>query len=246
MAKVKPLKDEEYDVLDDVQCTLYNHTSRLEQIRKCIQTVMDNQSANNTNGSKPVRLDEQQCHSILEKAGREIITRYLNEAGSQSQNSTEPSLSKILKTLTNQQNMLVSQHNFLKDFAKYSIGKYDEVLEASRNISQALAASDNTEVDSDTRPNTIKKWIPWIYRRFVRWVDVHIGWSYIKHFLRLVLLFFWSITVVTSFFILRENHRLSETEKKYYILRKECMKHKSMQQAVYAVETFYSDKNSKN
>ena len=236
MAKVKPLKDEEYDVLDDVQCTLYNHTSRLEQIRKCIETVMDNQFTNNTNGSKPVRIDEQQCYSILEKASKEIITRYLNETGIQSKNSTDPSLSKILETMTGQHNVLVSQLNFLKDFAKYSIGKYDEVLEASRNISQALAAPDNTEVDSDTRPNNIKKWIPWIYRRFVRWVDIHIGWCYIRRFLRLMLFFFWSITVVTSFFILRENHRLSEIEKKYYILRKECIKHKEMFQFIEYME----------
>ena len=244
MAKIKPLKDEEYDVLDDVQCTLYNHTSRLEQIRKCIQTVMDNQSANNTNGSKPVRIDEQQCHSILEKAGREIITRYLNEAGSQSKNGTEPSLSKIQEKMTGQHNVLVSQLNFLKDFAKYSIGKYDEVLEASLNISQALAAPDHTEVDSDTRPKNIKKWVPWIYRRFIRWVDIHIGWCYIRRFLGLALFSFWSITIVTSFFILRENHRLNETEKKYYLLRRECMKHKHMQQVVYAVESVFFDKES--
>ena len=236
MAKVKPLKDEEYDVLDDVQCTLYNHTSRLEQIRKCIQAVMDNQTANNTNGSKPVRIDEQQCHSILEKAGREIITRYLNEAGSQSKNSTEPSMSKILETMRGQHNVLVSQLNFLKDFAKYSIGKYDEVLEASRNISQTLAAPDHTEVDSDTIPKNIKKWSPWIYRRFIRWVDIHIGWCCIRRFLSLLLFFFWSITIVTSFFILRENHRLNETEKKYYLLRRECMKHKEMFQFIEYME----------
>lgn len=236
MAKVKPLKDEEYNVMDDVQCTLYNHTFRLEQIKKCVQTVMDNQSAINVDRNKSVRIDEQQCYSILEKASKEIITRYLNETGSQSKNSTDPSLSKILGTMTCQQNVLVSQLNFLKDFAKYSIGKYDEVLEASRNISQALAAPDNTEVDSDTRPNNIKKWIPWIYRRFIRWVDIHIGWCYIRRFLRLMLFFFWSITVVTSFFILRENHRLSEIEKKYYILRKECMKHKEMFQFIEYME----------
>ena len=244
MAKVKPLKDEEYDVQEDVQCTLYNHTSRLEQIRKCIQTVMDNQTANNTNGSKPVRIDEQQCHSILEKAGREIITRYLNEAGSQSKNGTDQSLSKFLETMTGQHNVLFSQLNFLKDFAKYSIGKYDEVLEASHNISQALAAPDHTEVESDTRPKNIKKWVPWIYRRFIRWVDIHIGWCYIRRFLSLVLFFFWSITVATSFFILRENHRLNETEKNYHLLRRECMKHKHMQQVVHAVESVFFYKES--
>ena len=37
----------------------------------------------------------------------------------------------------------------------------------------------------------------------------------------LVALFIWVVSIVTSFFILRENHRLNDIEQKYILLQKE-------------------------
>ena len=244
MAKVKPLKDEDYDALDDFQCTLDNHTFRLEHIRKCIQTVMDNQSTYITNGNKPNQINEQQCYSVLEKVCSEVISKYQNQIVTRSTNSTAPFLSKIQTTLKDQHNVLEAHHNYLKDFTIFSIGKYDDILEAIHQISQTLTTSlkTGTNANSELKPEDVKGWIAWGYNRFVRWIDVHIGWTYIKSMIKLILLFFWLITVVTSFFILRENHRLNETENKYYILRKECMKHKEMHQVIYAVEGIFLNK----
>ena len=58
------------------------------------------------------------------------------------------------------------------------------------------------------------------------WIDRYVGFKYIKQFCILVALFIWVVSIVTSFFILRENHGLNETKRKYVLLRKECCKHK--------------------
>ena len=76
------------------------------------------------------------------------------------------------------------------------------------------------------KPTTIKGWILWVFKRLWFWIDRYFGFRYIKQFCILVAIFIWVVSIVTSFFILRENHRLNETERKYILLRKECFKHK--------------------
>lgn len=72
----------------------------------------------------------------------------------------------------------------------------------------------------------IKSWILWIFKRLWSWIDRYVGFRYIKQFCILVAIFIWVVSIVTSFFILRENHRLNDIEQKYILLHKECFKHK--------------------
>ena len=75
------------------------------------------------------------------------------------------------------------------------------------------------------KPTTIKGWILWVFKRLWSWIDRYVGFRYIKQFCILVAIFIWVVSIVTSFFILRENHRLNDIEQKYILLREECRKY---------------------
>ena len=75
------------------------------------------------------------------------------------------------------------------------------------------------------KPTTIKGWILWVFKRLWFWIDRYVGFRYIKQFFILVAIFIWVVSIVTSFFILRENHRLNDIERKYIILRHEYLKY---------------------
>jgi len=78
------------------------------------------------------------------------------------------------------------------------------------------------------KPTTIKGWILWAFKRFWSCIDRYVGFRYIKQFCMLVALFIWVVSIVTSFFILRENHRLNEIEGKYILLLRECAKYEEV------------------
>ena len=75
------------------------------------------------------------------------------------------------------------------------------------------------------KPTTIKGWILWVFKKLWSWIDRYVGFRYIKQFCILVAIFIWVVSIVTSFFILRENHRLNDIEQKYILLRQKCLRH---------------------
>ena len=50
------------------------------------------------------------------------------------------------------------------------------------------------------------------------------------------------VSIVTSFFILRENHRLNKTEEKYILLLNECKRDESLSIFIKNMEYIYSHK----
>ena len=92
------------------------------------------------------------------------------------------------------------------------------------------------------KPTTIKGWIFWVFKRLWSWIDRYVGFRYIKQFCILVAIFIWVVSIVTSFFILRENHRLNKTEEKYILLLNECKRDESLSIFIKNMEYIYSHK----
>ena len=93
-------------------------------------------------------------------------------------------------------------------------------IERMNRILDVVAERHNMS-KAPVKPTTIKGWILWAFKRLWSCIDRYVGFRYIKQFCMLVALFIWVVSIVTSFFILRENHRLNDIEQKYILLQKE-------------------------
>ena len=87
-----------------------------------------------------------------------------------------------------------------------------------------------------------KDWFGWFTAKIPQWVDFHIGIRYIRQFIVLISFSIWLLSIGTSFFILRENCRLRDTEEKYLLLCRECRKSKQLHDLVNRFEDYYSEK----
>ena len=89
-------------------------------------------------------------------------------------------------------------------------------IERMNRILDVVAERHNMS-KAPVKPTTIKGWILWAFKKLWSWIDRYVGFRYIKQFCILVALFIWVITIVLSFFILRENYQLNMTLENYNI-----------------------------
>ena len=108
-------------------------------------------------------------------------------------------------------------------------------IERMNRILDVVAERHNMS-KAPVKPTTIKGWILWVFKRLWFWIDRYVGFRYIKQFCILAAIFIWVVSIVTSFFILRENHRLNEIEKKYILLRRECVKYEQTDLFIKSLE----------
>lgn len=228
MAKNKPLKDEEYDSIDEIQTTLDRHTDKLNRIEAGLVSIKSEiASVSKTGGHNMDSSGDRQFiqlrnlfYDILDKLSKAYEELKTGKSDAQ----TEELLVKIANLCTDIQKNSLNAVALTADTNKQYL-KIIPYIERMNRILDVVAERYNMS-KAPVKPTTIKGWILWAFKRLWSWIDRYVGFRYIKQFCVLVAIFIWVVSIVTSFFILRENHRLNETKRKYILLRKECFKHK--------------------
>lgn len=147
---------------------------------------------------------------------------------------TEELLVKIVNLCTDIQKNSLNAVALTADTNKQYL-KIIPYIERMNRIFDVVAERHNMS-KAPVKPTTIKGWILWAFKRLWSCIDRYVGFRYIKQFCMLVVIFIWVVSIVTSFFILRENHRLNEIEKKYILLRRECVKYEQTDLFIKSLE----------
>lgn len=227
MAKNKPLKDEEYDSIDEIQTTLDRHTDKLNRIEAGLVSIKSEiASVSKTGGHNMDSSGDRQFiqlrnlfYDILDKLSKAYEELKTGKSDAQ----TEELLVKIANLCTDIQKNSLNAVALTADTNKQYL-KIIPYIERMNRILDVVAERHNMS-KAPVKPTTIKGWIFWVFKRLWSWIDRYVGFRYIKQFCILVALFIWVVSIVTSFFILRENHRLNDIEQKYILLRQKCLRH---------------------
>ena len=237
MAKNKPLKDEEYDSIDEIQTTLDRHTDKLNRIEAGLVSIKSEiASVSKTGGHNMDSSGDRQFiqlrnlfYDILDKLNLfydildKLSKAYEELKTGKSDAQTEELLVKITNLCTDIQKNSLNAVTLTADTNKQYL-KIIPYIERMNRILDVVAERHNMS-KAPVKPTTIKGWILWAFKKFWSWIDRYVGFRYIKQFCILVALFIWVVSIVTSFFILRENHRLNDIEQKYILLRQKCLRH---------------------
>ena len=213
MAKNKPLKDEEYDSIDEIQTTLDRHTDKLNRIEAGLVSIKSEIASVSKTGD----------HNMDNSGDRQFI---------QLRNLFYDILDKLSKAY--------EELKTGKSDAQTEV-KIIPYIERMNRILDVVAERHNMS-KAPVKPTTIKGWIFWVFKRLWSWIDRYVGFRYIKQFCILIAIFIWVVSIVTSFFILRENHRLNKTEEKYILLLNECKRDESLSIFIKNMEYIYSHK----
>ena len=220
MAKNKPLKDEEYDSIDEIQTTLDRHTDKLNRIEAGLVSIKSEiASVSKTGGDRQFIQLRNLFYDILDKLSKAYEELKTGKSDAQA----EELLVKIANLCTDIQKNSLNAVALTADTNKQYL-KIIPYIERMNRILDVVAERHNMS-KAPVKPTTIKGWILWVFKRLWSWIDRYVGFRYIKQFFILVAIFIWVVSIVTSFFILRENHRLNDIEQKYILLRQKCLRH---------------------
>ena len=209
MAKNKPLKDEEYDSIDEIQTTLDRHTDKLNRIEAGLVSIKSEIASVSKTGGHNMDSSGDRQFIQLRNLFYDILDK-LSKAYEEL---------KTGKSDAQTEELLVKIANLCTDIQKNSLNAVALSADTNKQYLKIIMSK------APVKPTTIKGWILWVFKRLWSWIDRYVGFRYIKQFCILVAIFIWVVSIVTSFFILRENHRLNDIEQKYILLREECRKY---------------------
>ena len=246
MAKVKPLKDEKLDPIEEVQEYLEEQSRILHSIQECLTCLTGDLKDDHILSvrTKEVEVSIEKYHAMIEKEIREVIEAS-EERHFTSSTDVVKTIEKLLRNIDQQ------YADFLHKTVQYSATnqewqkRYEEIHRIVERLDIYLDTGNRSTIGAakSVKPKNAYGWMGRVYNLSYLWIDTHIGIRYICMFFKRLALIAWIISIVTSFFILAENHRLEDTEEKYILLRKECRKYKATNLFVNRMEMVFSDKD---
>ena len=243
MAKCKSLKNDTLDPIDDIQESLEKQTEMLEELNGKILDILEKYSEKLLISS-PVnqKLIEEIYAPVVRKILTEVLDARQKERLANGGDSIEQNITKLLKYVKETYDEFIRGMNLYGLTAK----SMDERFKDSVNLlERATLLIESKEIVKPSPKPVLKQnkdWFVWFTAKIHQWVDFHIGIRYIREFVVLISFSIWLLSIGTSFFILRENCRLRDTEEKYLLLRRECRKSEQLYDFVNRLEDCYSEK----
>jgi len=177
MAKNKPLKDEEYDSIDEIQTTLDRHTDKLNRIEAGLVSIKSEiASVSKTGGHNMDSSGDRQFiqlrnlfYDILDKLSKAYEELKTGKSDAQ----TEELLVKIANLCTDIQKNSLNAVALTADTNKQYL-KIIPYIERMNRILDVVAERHNMS-KAPVKPTTIKGWIFWVFKRLWSWIDRYVG-----------------------------------------------------------------------
>lgn len=243
MAKCKSLKNDTLDPLDDIQESLEKQTEILEELNGKILDILEKYSEKLLISS-PVnqKLIEEIYAPVVRKILIEVLEARQKERLANGGDSIEQNITKLLEYLKETYDEFIRGMNLYGLTAKSMDERFKDSVNMLERATRLIESKGIVEPPQKPALKKNQNWFGWFIAKIHQWVDFHIGIRYIRQFVMLISFSIWLLSIGTSFFILRENCRLRNTEEKYLLLRRECRKSKQLNDFVNRLEVYYSDK----
>lgn len=155
--------------------------------------------------------------------------------------SIEQNITKLLEYVKETYDEFIRGMNLYGLTAKSMDERFKDFINLLERATRLIESKEIVKPSPKPALKKNKNWFGWPTAKIHQWVDFHIGIRYIRQFVILISFSIWSLSIGTSFFILRENCRLGDTEEKYLLLRRECRKFEEFNDFVNRLEDYYSD-----